>query len=241
MRDYSKILPHLDGIKKIADKFDGQDREVVLKMLFEDAMTGGATLRSTAGSAVANGELEMPTQKRRGRPPGRKKNTDVVLKTAGRRGRPPKAQATAFGRPKTGRRGRPPKAESIPTVKAAPSLNNVSDFLTRNGIAENTVLKLFAIGEESVMPVYESLGTDKKSQAQVRVMLLSCFAGAIATGQFIADLKAVREECKRFGVYDNNFPGNLSRQEETIKRVSKSQVELTAAGQDELANLLKSL
>ncbi len=241
MRDYSKILPHLDGIKKIADKFDGQDREVVLKMLFEDAMTGGATLKSTAASTVANAMVEMPAQKRRGRPPGIKKKVNLVLKTPGRRGRPPKAKTAAFGRPKTGRRGRPPKAESIPLVKATPSLNNVSDFLTKNDITENTVRKLFAIGEESVMPVYESLGTDKKSHAQVRIMLLSCFAGAIATGQFRADLKAVREECKRFGVYDNNFPGNLSRQEETIKRASKSQIELTAAGQYELAILLKSL
>lgn len=225
MKDYTKLLELIEDIKRIGAECSENERQFVYKMI-DDVLK--SALNGSKEKAVASAAQEN------------------VGAAGQRRGRPKKSAGAATAQKAKGKRGRKRKLSVEPSapdlvISGKPSIDNIRGFLETTGLSEYAVRTLFGIGEENVMKLYKSLGTDKKSQAQMNITLLSCLAGAIVSGRFIADLKQVREECRAFNVYDNNFPNNVKRHAEHVQFISKNVVELTEAGRGQLAQLVRTL
>jgi len=226
MKDYTKLLTLID-IKRIGAECTDNEREFVYKMI-------GDVLKSTLNGekAVASAEQSRESEvmvRRRGRP---KKNESVAEppKVKGKRGRKKKSAASSA------------EDSTLSNLLAGkPNLENIRSFLETTGLPESAIHNLFAISEEKVERRYTSLGTDKRAQAQVNAVMLSCLAGAMISGRFIADLRKVREDCRTLNTYDSNFTNNVKRHSEQVQFLTEDFVELTEAGKNELAQLVKTL
>ncbi len=221
MKDYTKLLALIDDIKRIGAECTENERQFVYKMI-EDVLK--STLNGSKEKAEGSTSQETSTVKvGRGRP--RKGESEIEVQKS-KRGRKKKL-------------AEPEVADFV--ISGKPSMDNIRGFLETTALSEYAVRSLFGIGEENVVKLYKTLGTDKKTKAQMNVVLLNCLAGAIISGRFVADLKQVREECRAFNVYDNNFTNNVKRHSEQVQFVSKNIVELTEAGRNELAQLVRDL
>ncbi len=225
MKDYTKLLTLIEDIKRIGAECTDNEREFVYKMI-------GDVLKSTL-----NGEKEAPTL------------AGVSEVAEKRRGRPKKSESAAEPPKVKGKRGRKKKS-SVSSVEDSalsnllvgkPNLENIRSFLETTGLPESAIHSLFSISEEKVERRYTSLGTDKRAQAQVNAVMLSSLASAMISGGFIADLRKVREDCRTLNVYDSNFTNNVKRHSEQVQFLTGDFVELTEAGKNELAQLVRTL
>ncbi|PIO47897.1 MAG: hypothetical protein CMR00_07850 [[Chlorobium] sp. 445] len=222
MKDYTKLLALIDDIKRISAECTENERQFVYKMI-EDVLK--STLNGSKEKAEGStGQETSPVKIGRGRP--RKGESEIEVQKS-KRGRKKKLLAESE------------VADFV--ISGKPNMDNIRGFLETTALSEYAVRSLFGIGEENVVKLYKTLGTDKKTKAQMNVVLLNCLAGAIISGRFVADLKQVREECRDFNVYDNNFTNNVKRHSEQVQFVSKNIVELTEAGRNELAQLVRVL
>jgi len=224
MKDYTKLLTLIEDIKRIGAECTDNEREFVYKMIGD--VLKSALNSEKASMSVASSSGSEVMVRRRGRP---KKNESVA--------EPPKVK---------GKRGRKKKSLAEDSTLASllagkPNMENIRGFLETTGLSESAIHSLFAISDEKVERRYTSLGTDKKAQAQVNAVMLSSLAGAIVCGRFIADLRQVREDCRALEAYDNNFTNNIKRHSEQVQFLTQDFVELTDAGKNELAQLVRTL
>lgn len=222
--NYTKLLALIEEIKRISAECSESERPFVFKMIEEvlrnEMMNGGQGAVSEPAMAVA----------------------------AHRVGRPKKSESEAEeAAPKMRRKKRGRKKGSVSAVAnkieitGKPSMENIRAFLEANALSEMSVRSLFAIGEESVVRLYKTVGEEKKAKAQLNAVLLNALAGAIVSGRFLSNLKQVRNDCKEMAIYDNNFTNNIKRHEDLLQFLSKNVVELTDAGKQQLAELLKAM
>lgn len=222
--NYTKLLALIEEIKRISAECSESERPFVFKMIEEvlrnEMMNGGQ-------GAVSEPAMVLAVH-RGGRP---KKSESEVEEAAS----------------KTRRKKRGRKKGSVSAVAnkieitGKPSMENIRAFLEANALSEMSVRSLFAIGEESVVRLYNTVGEEKKAKAQLNAVLLNALAGAIVSGRFLSNLKQVRSDCKEMGLYDNNFTNNIKRHEDLLQFLSKNVVELTDAGKQQLAELLKEM
>mgnify|MGYP001039840395 CR=1 FL=1 len=224
MKDYTKLLTLIEDIKRIGAECTDNEREFVYKMI-ADVLKNTLNGERAVVSVEQSSESEVMVR-RRGRP---KKNESVA--------EPPKVKS---------KRGRKKKSSAddsalVSLLAGKPNMENIRGFLETTGLPEAAIHSLFAVSEEKVERRYTSLGTDKKAQAQVNAVMLSCLANAIVSGRFIADLRQVREDCRALEAYDSNFTNNIKRHDAQIQFLSGDFVELTEAGKNELAQLVRTL
>ncbi len=224
MKDYTKLLTLIEDIKRIGAECTDNEREFVYKMIAD-------VLKSTLNGERAVASVEQSSE------------SEVMVR---RRGRPKKNESVAEPPKVKSKRGRKKKSSAddsalVSQLAGKPNMENIRSFLETTGLPEAAIHSLFAIGEERVERRYTSLGTDKKAQAQVNAVMLSCLANAIVCGRFIADLRQVREDCRALEAYDNNFTNNIKRHDAQIQFLSGDFVELTEAGKNELAQLVRTL
>jgi hypothetical protein len=118
---------------------------------------------------------------------------------------------------------------------------NVRAFLQQNGIAEETIFKLFLVEKNGIAPTYK-ISTVKKSEAQIQVALLAALENAITKqgNKFEFSVQAVKEECNNRSIYDtNNFKNNFKNNSKLFKSFTDEEhVELSPEGQTELADVI---
>jgi hypothetical protein len=122
----------------------------------------------------------------------------------------------------------------------------VKRFMEKQGVSLEDLNLVFYKEDEVFLPLYDSLGTTKTSQSQIRVTLMSCLQSALGDGEFQADIEQVRSECQLRKCYDNkNFNANFANNARLFdfKKFTKDikALRLSDAGKAELAEVIKEL
>jgi hypothetical protein len=140
----------------------------------------------------------------------------------------------------------PPDTGSQGDIRESDIHVKVKRFMEKEGVSLDDLNQVFYKEGESFLPLFDSLGTTKTSESQIRVSLLRALQAALATGDFAVNLDEVKLECQQRKCYDgsnwgNNFSNNARLFD--FKKFSKDikSAKLSDAGKKELADLLKQL
>lgn len=117
--------------------------------------------------------------------------------------------------------------------------------MAKNDVTLDDLNSVFYKENDSFLPVFDTLGTTKTSESQIRVTLLRCLQNALATGEFQCTWEEVREECRQRKCYDasnfrNNFVNNARLFADKFTKDVKT-VKLSDQGKQELAKVVKEL
>jgi hypothetical protein len=121
----------------------------------------------------------------------------------------------------------------------------VKRFMDKNAVSLEELNLVFYKEGESFLPLFDSLGTTKTSESQIRVALLGCLRSALNAGEFEVALEEVKTECQQRKCYDgsnwrNNFVNNARLFSEKFTKDSKT-LKLSDEGKKELAEVVKQL
>jgi hypothetical protein len=116
-------------------------------------------------------------------------------------------------------------------------------FFESKGINIEHINKLYYKDHEKILPLYEDLGTNKISETQIRVALLTAFENSFSNGDFEFSKATVRERCKLLKSWDaNNASNNYRNNKDFFDDIdSDDSIKLSTSGKDELAKVLKEL
>jgi len=121
----------------------------------------------------------------------------------------------------------------------------VRKFLVKESISLETLNELYYKEDGDILPLYETPGTHKMAEAQIRLALLTAFENALPTGDFSFNVETVRTRCQAMKCYDSaNFAANFRNsasffQDFTYKKGADG--ELSPEGKKELASAIKHL
>lgn len=119
-------------------------------------------------------------------------------------------------------------------------------FMEKQSVSLEQLNNLFYKQGQQIKPLYEDLKTTRMSEGQIRIALLQALHSAIRTGDFDADVEAVRKQCTDRKCYDSpNFAAHF-RNNKTLFAFDKytkttKTVRLSEAGRKELAQVIKEL
>jgi hypothetical protein len=122
----------------------------------------------------------------------------------------------------------------------------VKRFMEKNGVSLEELNLVFYKEGESFLPLFDSLGTTKASESQMRVALLQCLRSALATGDFEATVEEIKAECQQRKCYDgnnwrNNFANNTRLFDFNKFTKDVKSMKLSDEGKEELAEVVKTL
>jgi hypothetical protein len=120
-------------------------------------------------------------------------------------------------------------------------------FMRRSGISEAMLEKLFILDHEPLLPIYR-ITTSVTAQAQLQKVMMVLLENGLLTNALKAPYAELRDTCKEEGLFDANFNkvlkrnANLFRGAITENKIDENGVvELSGAGLEHLANLVKEL
>lgn len=122
----------------------------------------------------------------------------------------------------------------------------VKRFMQKEAVSLDQLNNLFYREGEKILPLFDDLKTTRMAESQIRIALLQCLVNAFATGEFEADIEAVRAECTQRKCYDSpNFAANFKKNNslfdfDKFDRTTKT-VRLSDTGRKELADVVKEL
>jgi hypothetical protein len=151
-----------------------------------------------------------------------------------------------------------PQAPETPTAKLEETVKHQGDikqsdvhvkvrrFMEKQSVSLEDLNLVFYKEGEAFMPLYDSLGTTKTSESQIRVSLMRSLQSALTSGEFQADIEEIRSECQLRKCYDaSNFKNNFANNARLFdfKKFSKGvkTVSLSDAGKAKLAEVVKDL
>lgn len=121
----------------------------------------------------------------------------------------------------------------------------VRRFLGKEGISLDQLNALYYKEDDEIRPLYETPGTHKMAEAQVRLALLTAFENALPSGDFCFDVETIRARCQDMKCYDGaNFAANFKNSAALFgdfKYKRGASGELSTEGKKELAAVLKQL
>jgi hypothetical protein len=216
-----KIIAALTDMRQLSKSLTSEEFDFALRLLHAETYSGTSMGESKG--------VKSDSKKKPGRSAGGGKKKP---------GRPAGSGKKKPGRPagSTNRAGKKNREEDNNEPVTSYGL---SDFQEAHGIPETTLSAIFKVEEGVASPLYESLGSSKKSKSQMNAILLAGLAGAMTNGKFIADREFVRAECIRFNMMDNNFSINLNRHKHLFKKITRKEIILGSEGLDLLAEMIK--
>ncbi len=121
----------------------------------------------------------------------------------------------------------------------------VRRFMDKNSVSLEDLNLVFYKEGEAFLPLFDSLGTTKTSESQIRVALLRCLRSALDTGEFEVAVEDVKTECQQRKCYDvnnfrNHFVNNARLFTEKFTKDIKT-LRLSDEGKKELAEVVKQL
>jgi hypothetical protein len=131
-------------------------------------------------------------------------------------------------------------------LKSADLHLKAKKFIEKHALSLGQLNNLFFKEDGQLKPLYDDLKTTRTSESQIRLTLLLALQTALTTGEFEADVEAVRQDCVARKCYDgNNFSNNYNNNKSLFKfdkytKATKS-VRLSEAGRDELASVIQEL
>lgn len=125
----------------------------------------------------------------------------------------------------------------------------IQKFLSSNGISISDINELYYKEDGKLMPLYESLGSTKMSECQIRLELLTAFENSFssATGDMSFNGEEVRQRCQAMKCYDlSNFSTNLKKSSNLLdnfndKYDKSTEYILSTEGKKELAKIILEL
>lgn len=123
----------------------------------------------------------------------------------------------------------------------------VRKFLNDNGLTVNQLNALFYREGEEFKPLFETMGTTKMNESQIRLALLESLRRALNNGDFVFDPERVRQMCRDLKCYDPpNFTSNFKDRSDDFwswpNKYSKGiTVELLPEGKKVLAEVVQAL
>ncbi len=125
----------------------------------------------------------------------------------------------------------------------------VQRFMNTNGISISDINNLYYKESDKLMPLYETLGSTKMSECQMRIALLTAFENSYSdtNGDMYFNGEVVRQKCQAMKCYDTaNFSTNFKKNsgfidnfdEKYDKNVSYN---LSLEGKKELAKIIIEL
>lgn len=157
----------------------------------------------------------------------------------------------------------PAEDETVESIKSERGTNNsssdeikISDFhikiqrfFSSNGISISDINNLYYKEDSKLMPLYESLGSTKMSECQIRLELLTAFENSFssANGDMSFNGEEVRQRCQAMKCYDSpNFSTNLKKSSNLLdnfkdKYDKNMEYILSAEGKKELAKIILDL
>lgn len=119
-------------------------------------------------------------------------------------------------------------------------------FLEKYSVSLAEINNLFYKEGQEILPLYEDLKTTRMAEAQIRVTLLQALRNALTSGEFTADVEAIRAECRDRKSYDGpnfaaNFKNNSSLFDFDTYGKDTTTVRLSEDGRKELSQLIKEL
>ena len=122
----------------------------------------------------------------------------------------------------------------------------VKRFMEREGVSLEDLNLVFYKEGEQFLPLFDSLGTTKTSESQIRVALLSSLQSALTDGEFQVSIEEAKAECQQRKCYDvNNWRNNFNNNSRLFdfKKFTKETkaLKLSDEGKKELAQIVKEL
>ncbi len=141
--------------------------------------------------------------------------------------------------------------ESIQTdeIKQTDFHIKVQRFMDTNGISISDINNLYYKDNDKLMPLYETLGSTKMNECQMRIALLTAFENSFSdsNGDMTFNGEVVRQRCQAMKCYDmpnfsTNFKKNSSFIDNFNDRYDKNaNYSLSIEGKKELAKIISEL
>ncbi|MBO5468747.1 MAG: hypothetical protein J6A03_03225 [Lachnospiraceae bacterium] len=141
--------------------------------------------------------------------------------------------------------------ESIQTdeIKQTDFHIKVQKFMSTNGISISDINNLYYKENDKLMPLYETLGSTKMSECQMRIALLTAFENSFSdpNGDMTFNGEVVRQRCQAMKCYDMpNFSTNFKKNSSFIdnfndKYDKNANYSLSIEGKKELAKIISEL
>ena len=125
----------------------------------------------------------------------------------------------------------------------------VQKFMTTNGISISDINNLYYKENDKLLPLYETLGSTKMSECQMRIALLTAFENSYSdsNGDMYFNGEVVRQRCQAMKCYDMpNFSTNFKKNSGFIdnfndKYDKNASYSLSIEGKKELAKIITDL
>lgn len=125
----------------------------------------------------------------------------------------------------------------------------IQRFFSSNGISISDINNLYYKEDDKLMPLYESLGSTKMSECQIRLELLTAFENSFSStnGDMSFNGEEVRQRCQAMKCYDTaNFSTILKKGSNLLdnfndKYDKNTEYILSAEGKKELAKIILEL
>lgn len=138
-----------------------------------------------------------------------------------------------------------PPATTGDDIVEADLHTKVRRFLSKEGIAIDQINVLYYKEDGEIRPLYETPGTHKMAEAQIRLALLTAFENALPNGDFCFDVETVRTRSQDMKCYDSaNFAANFKNSAALFDNFTYKKGgtgELSSDGKKELATAIKLL
>lgn len=141
--------------------------------------------------------------------------------------------------------------ESIQTdeIKQTDFHIKVQKFMSTNGISISDINNLYYKENDKLMPLYETLGSTKMSECQMRIALLTAFENSFSdpNGDMTFNGEVVRQRCQAMKCYDMpNFSTNFKKNSSFIdnfndKYDKNANYSLSIEGKKELEKIISEL
>lgn len=141
--------------------------------------------------------------------------------------------------------------ESIQTdeIKQTDFHIKVQRFMGTNGISISDINNLYYKDNDKLMPLYETLGSTKMNECQMRIALLTAFENSFSdsNGDMTFNGEVVRQRCQAMKCYDMpNFSTNFKKNSSFIdnfndKYDKNANYSLSIEGRKELAKIISEL
>ncbi|RZK04205.1 MAG: hypothetical protein EOO46_17130 [Flavobacterium sp.] len=119
-------------------------------------------------------------------------------------------------------------------------------FTEVQNIQISDINKIYYKSDGSILPLYDDIGTNRISESQIRLSLLTAFENSIDNGEFEFSGEVVRERCKQLKCYDaKNFTANFKNSSGLFDGFDQYEkdtpIKLSTEGKAELGKILKEL
>jgi hypothetical protein len=154
-------------------------------------------------------------------------------------------QASAEPKPKT--KDEQPPEEKQPPASGKKLPPNILAFIHRNNLTKDDLAKLFMLEHDPLLPIYK-MPSGNVAKSQLTKVMMVLLENGLLNNAMTAPYAELREALKDEGLHDGNLNKSLKRNHDLFRGAitkdgidEEGTVELTGAGMEKLAEVIKEL